>query len=57
MNEDFNIPYYIFEQLVSYIENGKSIIEWENTKILFKIAYINNRLTKEQIEFLEKKYK
>ena len=57
MNEDFNIPYYIFEQLVSYIENGKSIIEWENIKVLFKIARLNNRLTKEQIEFLEKKYK
>lgn len=57
MNEDFNIPYYIFEQLVTYIENGKPVMEWENIKVLLKIAYLNNRLTNEQIEFLEKRYK
>lgn len=57
MNENFNIPYYIFEQLVSYIENGRPIMEWENIKVLLKIAHLNNRLTKEQIEFLESRYK
>lgn len=57
MNEDFNIPYYIFEQLISYIENGRSVVEWENIKVLFKLAQLNNRLTEEQIEFLEDRYK
>ncbi|MBR5228038.1 MAG: hypothetical protein IKV94_05330 [Clostridia bacterium] len=57
MNEEFNIPYYIFEEIVSYVEKGKKLAHWNNIRILLRMAIINNRLTKEQVEFLEKTYK
>lgn len=31
-------------------------IKWENIKSLLKLAVINNKLTKEQAQFLEKEF-
>ena len=60
INKEFDIPYYIFEELVEYIElssNGKcKTMKWENIKSLLGLAKLNNRLTKEQVEFLIQKY-
>lgn len=60
INEDFNIPYYIFEEIIEYIElNKKGIykcMKWENIKSLLNMAMLNNRLTKYQVEYLIKKY-
>jgi len=60
INEEFNIPYYIFEEIVEYIEftaKGYSkCMKWENIKSLLKLAVINNRLTKEQADFIMKKF-
>ncbi len=57
---DFNVPYYIVEEIVDYIElTAKGYckcMKWENIKALFQLAKINNRLTQEQINFLEKTY-
>lgn len=60
MNNDFNVPYYIVEELVDYIEltaqGHCKCMKWENIKSLLGLAKINNRLTKEQVNFLIKTY-
>lgn len=61
INEEFNIPYYIFEEIVDYIgESAKGYsrcMQWENIKGLINLAVINNRLSKEQADFLKIKFK
>ena len=60
INEDFNIPYCIFEELVDYVEltaKGYSkSMKWENIKALLGLARLNNRLSREQVKFLIEKY-
>ena len=60
INEDFDIPYYIFEEIVDYIEltaQGKcKTMRWENIKSLLKLAKVNNRLSQEQVDYLIKTY-
>ena len=55
-NENFNIPYYLFEEIIEYIEEtakGKcKSMKWKNIKKLIRLAVINNRLTKNQGEYL-----
>lgn len=57
---DFNVPYYIMEEIIEYIEQtamGKNkSMKWENVKALLKLAVMNKKITKEQSEFLEKQY-
>ena len=60
INEEFNVPYYLVEEITEYIElaskgNIKSM-KWENIKSLLKFAVVNKRLTKEQADFLEKQF-
>lgn len=59
INKDFNIPYYIFEEIVDYIEltaQGKcKTMKWENIKSLLNGAKFNNRFTQEQVDFLIEK--
>lgn len=57
MNKDFNIPFYIFEELVEYIEKGRPPTKWSNIATLMQLAKINNRLTDTQIDYLTKNYK
>lgn len=56
INKEFDVPYYIFEEIVDYIEltaHGKSkSMKWENIKKLLGLAKVNNRLTSEQVKFL-----
>ena len=60
INKEFNIPYYIFEEITDYIEltaKGYSkCMKWENIKSLLNLAVVNNRITKEQARFLEKEF-
>ncbi len=60
INPDYNVPYYIFEEIVDYIEqtaHGKSkCMKWDNIKSLLRLAVINNSLTKEQADMIEKVY-
>lgn len=55
-NEDFNVPYYIVEELVSYIEaqaQGRCrSSQYDNFVALVGLAKVNNRLTPEQARFL-----
>ncbi len=60
INKDFNIPYYIFEEILEYIEltaKGKcKTMKWENIKSLLNLAVINNKLTNEQARYLKETF-
>lgn len=60
INKDFNIPYYIFEEIIEYVEltaKGRSkCAKWNNIKSLLKLAQVNNRLSNEQVNFIINKY-
>lgn len=60
LNKEFNIPYYIFEEIIDYVElteKGYSkCMKWENIKALLRLAVVNKNLTEEQAEFLEKEF-
>lgn len=60
INKDFNIPYYIFEEIVEYIELTNQgyckSMKWENIKALLRLAKVNDRLSDEQVNFLIDKY-
>ena len=60
INKDFNVPYYIVEEIGEYIEltnqgHCKSM-KWENIKALLRLAKVNNRLSNNQVEFIIEKY-
>lgn len=60
IKKDFNVPYYIFEEIVEYIEltnqgHCKSM-KWENIKALLRLAKVNDRLSSEQVNFIIEKY-
>ena len=60
LDKEFDVPYYIIEEIIEYIElTAKGYckcMKWENIKVLLRLAVVNNRLTKEQAEFLEKEF-
>ena len=60
MMKEFNIPYYIFEEIVDYIEltaqGHCKTMKWENIKTLLYMAKVNNRLTEEQVQFIINKF-
>jgi len=60
INKDFNVPYYIFEEIVEYIEltaqGHCKTMKWENIKSLLRLAQVNKRLTKEQVDFIIKEF-
>lgn len=60
INTDFNVPYYIVEEIVDYIELTSKgyckTMKWENIKALLRLAKVNNRLSNEQVDFLIEKY-
>ena len=60
INTEFNIPYYIFEDLIEYVEltaQGKPTgMRWEKIRALLGLAKINERLTEEQVKYIEDTY-
>ena len=56
INEDFNIPYYIFEEIVEYVEltaqGHCKCMKCENIKALLRLAKVNNRLTEKQVNYI-----
>lgn len=60
INPDFDIPHYIFDEIVEYIEQTAQgrcrCMKWENIRSLLRCAVKNNRLTEIQAEQLEKEY-
>ena len=47
INNDFNIPYYIFEEIIEYIELKKDsknkVSKWDNILLLLNIAVANKK--------------
>lgn len=60
LKEDFDIPFYIFEELAEYIQHTASgkcrCMKWENIKALLRLAIVNKRITREQANLIESKY-
>lgn len=60
INEDFNVPYYIFEEIVEYVEQTASgrcrCMKWENIRSLLRMAVMNKRITEKQAELLEERF-
>ena len=60
INKEFDVPYYIFEEIIEYVEltaKGYSkCMKWENIRALLRLAVVNNRLTEQQAKFLEKEF-
>lgn len=60
INEEFNIPYYIFEEITEYIEltakGHCKCMKWDNIKSLLNLAVLNKRLSRQQADFLEEKF-
>lgn len=60
LKKEFDVPYYIFEEIIEYIEQTSKgyckCMKWENIRTLLRLAVVNNRLTKQQAEFLEKEF-
>lgn len=54
MNENFNVPNYIQEELLEYRINNTS---WENVNCILNLAVFNNRISREQAISLKEKYK
>ena len=60
INEEFNVPHYIFEGIIEYVEltaNGYcKCMKWENIKSLLNLAVVNKRLSKQQADYLKEKF-
>ena len=60
VNKDFNVPFYIFEEITQYLElNAQGYCKtakWNNIKSLLKLAQINNKLSSEQVNFIIENY-
>lgn len=60
LNKEFNVPYYIFEEIIDYVElTAKGYckcMKWENIKSLLRLAVVNDRLTEQHAQFLEKEF-
>ena len=56
INEEFNVPFYIFQEIIEYIEQTAQghcrPMKWENIKTLLRLAKINNRLTDTQVKYI-----
>lgn len=59
VNEEFNIPFYIFDEIIEYFElteqGKKNPVKWANVEALMGCARINKRLTMKQIEEIRKR--
>ena len=60
INRDFNIPSYIVDEIVEYVEltekGNCKCMKWENIKGLLRLSQVNKRLSEQQVEFIIKKY-
>lgn len=60
INEEFDIPFYIFEEITEYLEQTAKgrcrPTKWKNIKALLKLAQVNNRLSEQQVDYLIKSY-
>jgi len=53
VKKEFNVPYYVFEEVVEYYQRGKPISRRDNAIALINLAKLNNRLTETQAQVLK----
>lgn len=56
-NENFDIPFHIFDEIVEYVERGKPTSKWRNIYTLIKMSECNQKLTPDQAQYLIDNYK
>lgn len=60
INKDFSVPFYIFEEVIEYVEltakGHCKCAKWNNIKSLLKLAQVNNRLTENQVNHIINTY-
>ena len=60
INRDFNIPYYIFEEIIEYRDFKSNGIEkaskLDNILLLLNTAVVNKKLSYEQAEYIKKTF-
>jgi len=60
INREFDIPYYIFEELMEYVEQTAQgrcrVAKWSNILALLRLAVVNGRLSEGQAKHLEQTY-
>ena len=58
--EDFDVPFYLFEEIVEYVEQTAKgrcrTMQFENIKALLRLAQVNNRLTDIQVKYIMDRY-
>lgn len=58
--ENFEVPKYIAEEIIEYIEQTAQgrcrCMKWENIRVLLRLALVNNRITREQVIYIEKTF-
>lgn len=52
INPDFNIPFYLFESILEYVDSGKPASSWNSLYLLIKVAEENKRFSNKQTERL-----
>ena len=57
INENFDIPFHIFDEIVRYVEKGRPISMWKNIYTLIKMSECNNKITQGQANYLIDNYK
>ena len=57
INENFDIPFHIFSEIVDYVNKGKPDYMWRNIYTLIKMSECNNKLSASQAKFLIDNYK
>lgn len=56
INPNFDIPYYVFEEIVGLYKYENLPSAWEKAKIMVNMAVANNRLTEVQGKFIKDRY-
>lgn len=60
INKDFNVPFYIFEEIVDYVELTSkghcNCMKWKNITKLLRLAQVNDRLSVQQVTYIINNY-
>lgn len=60
IKKDFNVPIYIVDELINYIEltakGHCKCMKWENIKALLRLAQVNDRLSEQQVKHIINTY-
>jgi hypothetical protein len=57
INENFDIPFHIFEEIVQYVQKGKPSTKWNNIYTLIKMSECNHKISSSQAKYLIETYK